>query len=232
MQDNYKRIKKWLQDYDIPPIPEESMEELVGIGKDYMESSVVNTSSFRNVLKSQLQCLTPAFWTIQIVLMSVAIVMVLLGVREISKSNIYAMWEIEQSSRYPLVKIVSCRMLIIGLFHLFFMTGILTVMSYYYQQSMIGMILYGMVPFNLSCTCYLFVTSKNGEENTSYYLIVSMVCLIVVFFFISRQRLLFQSSMLWGWCIFYLLSLMSAGKAVKTYLKYEKMIGEWEWNLQ
>ena len=37
-----------------------------------------------------------------------------LGAIEISKSNIYGMWEIEQSSRTTLVKIIAGRMLIIG----------------------------------------------------------------------------------------------------------------------
>lgn len=253
MQNKYEGIKKWIQDYDVSPISEESKEELIRIGKDYMESSAANTSSFKNILKSQLQYFTPALGAFQMILMGVTIVIVclfghwqvpfyylstlfaimvpaivLLGVREISKSNIYAMWEIEQSSRYQLIKIVSCRMLIIGLFDLFFMTGILMGVSYCYQQSMIGIILYGMVPFNFSCTCYLFIIGKNREENTSYYLIVAMVCLIVVFFFISRQQLLFRSSMLGGWGI----SIMSVWKAIQKYLKYEKMIGELEWNLQ
>ena len=256
MQDKHDDIKKWLQGYDTPPIPEDRLEELINVSKSYMRSSESNTSSFRSILRSQLQSLTPAFWTIQIVLMGATIllvyfwgywqvpfyylstvlaivipVIVLLGVREISKSNTYAMWEIEQSSRYQLVKIVSCRMLIIGLFDLFFVTGILMGMSHYYQQSMIGMILYGMVPFNLSCTCYMFVISKNEEEHISYHLIACMICLVVVFFFISKQQFLFESSMLWGWGVFYLLSIISLKKAVQKYLKHEKMIGELAWNL-
>ena len=65
----------------------------------------------------------------------------LLGAIEISKSNIYGMWEIEQSSRTTLVKIVAGRMLIIGVINLFLITVILISMAYIYQKSMIEMVL-------------------------------------------------------------------------------------------
>ena len=74
----------------------------------------------------------------------------LLGAIEISKSNIYGMWEIEQSSRTTLVKIVAGRMLIIGVINLFLITVILISMAYIYQKSMIEMVLYGLIPFNIS----------------------------------------------------------------------------------
>ena len=124
-----------------------------------MDSAEFNKNSLQNVLLSQLQYLPFSFWIIQIGLVIVAILavclfgywnvplhypltalviiiplIVLVGVREVSKSNIYHMWEIEQSSCCQLVKITACRMLIIGLADLFLITSVLVITSFYYQQ--------------------------------------------------------------------------------------------------
>ena len=101
----------------------------------------------------------------------------LLGAIEISKSNIYGMWEIEQSSRTTLVKIVAGRMLIIGVINLFLITVILISMAYIYQKSMIEMVLYGLIPFNISCTCYLFICAKSRTNDSLYHLIACMIFL-------------------------------------------------------
>ena len=128
-------IQEWLQLYDTPAIPENKMNELISAGKKYMDSAEFNNDSLQSVLLSQLQYLPLSFWLVQIVLFAIAILLVclfghwnvpfqyplialvviiplivLVGVREVSKSNIYEMWEIEQSSRCQLVKITACRM--------------------------------------------------------------------------------------------------------------------------
>lgn len=252
-----KDIQRWLQLYDISSIPENRMNELISTGKKYMESAEFNKNSLKNILLSQIQYLQVSFWTIQIVLVIAMVILVcffghfgiplhypltvlavilpvivLLGVREISKSSTYDMWEIEQSSRCQLVTITACRMLIIGLIDLFCVTSILLVMNYYYQQSVIGIILYGMVPFNVSCTCYLFTIMQNERGQLSYHLITCTICLAAVFSIILKQEILFQTSMLWGWGIFYLVSVILLGKTIQKYLEHEKTIGELAWNLQ
>lgn len=257
MNEEQNNMEEWLQTYSVPPVSEKRIENLISMGKGYMNSSDFNKNSLWNMLLNQLQYLPLSFWVVQTTLAAMTIMLVcllgywqvpfyypltilsiiipllvLLGVREISKSNIYDMWEIEQSSRSQLVKIIACRMLIIGLFDLFFVTGILIGMSCYYQQSIIGMILYGMVPFNISCISYLFTITKNEKGLISYHLIACMICLAVAFSFVLKQQFLFEASMLWGWGAFYLLSVILLGKAVQKYLKYEKMIGELAWNLQ
>ena len=82
---------------------------------------------------------TPFYYPLTILAVMVPF-LALLGAIEISKSNIYGMWEIEQSSRTTLVKIVAGRMLIIGVINLFLITVILISMAYIYQKSMIEMI--------------------------------------------------------------------------------------------
>lgn len=252
-----KDMKKWLQLYDISSIPENRMNDLISVGKSYMESAEFNKNSLKNILSSQMQYLPVSFWIIQVTLVIAVVILVcflghcgvplhypltvlaviipvivLLGVREISKSSTYDMWEIEQSSRCQLVTIVACRMLIIGLIDLFCITGILFTMNYYYQQSVIEIILYSMVPFNIACTCYLFTIMQNERGQLSYHLITCMVCLATVFSIILKQEVLFKTSMLWCWGIFYLVSVIFLGKAVQKYLAHEKMIGELTWNLQ
>lgn len=257
MSEEQNNMQEWLQTYRVPPVSEEKIDKLISKGKGYMDSSEFNKNSLWNMLLNQLQYLPLSFWVVQTTLAVVTIMLVcllgcrqvpfyypltilsiiipllvLLGVREISKSNIYDMWEIEQSSRSQLVKIIACRMLIIGLFDLLFVTGILIGMSCYYRQSVIGMILYGMVPFHISCISYLFTITRNEKGQISYHLIACMICLAAAFSFVLKHQFLFEASMLWGWGIIYLLSVILLGKAVQKYLKHEKMIGELAWNLQ
>lgn len=257
MNEDRNNMQEWLQTYSVPPVPDDKMEKLISAGKNYMNGPDFNKNSLRNIVLSQLQYLPLSFWGVQMVLVSIMIgvvcllgswrvpfyypltilsitipLLVLLGVREISKSNIYDMWEIEQSSRSQLVKIIACRMLLIGLFDLFVVTGILIGMSCYYQHSVIGMILYGMVPFNISCISYLSTITKNEKGQISYHLIACMICLAVVFSFVLKQQFLFESSMLWSWGALYFLSIILLGNAIRKYLKHEKMIGELAWNLQ
>lgn len=250
-------IQEWLQLYDTPAIPEDKMNEVISAGKKYMDSAEFNKNSIQAILLSQLQYLPLSFWIVQIILVAMAAALVclsgywkvplhypltalmvliplivLVGIREVSKSNLYDMWEIEQSSRCQLVKITACRMLIIGLADLFLVTGILAITSFYYRQSLIEVILYGMVPFNISCTCYLFTIMKNDKGQISYHLFVCMICIAVVFSIILKQEILFETSMIWGWVLFYFFSLVLLAKAVWNYLEHEKMIGESLWNLQ
>lgn len=250
-------IQEWLQLYDTPAIPKGKMNELISAGQRYMDSAEFNKNSLQTILLSQLQYLPLFFWIVQVILAAIAIVLVslsgywkvplyypltvlmvmiplivLVGVREVSKSNLYDMWEIEQSSRCQLVKITACRMLIVGLVDLFLVTGILTVTSFYYQQSFIEVILYGMVPFNISCTCYLFTIMRNEKGQISYHLFVCMICIAVIFSIILKQEVLFETSMIWGWAVFYFFSLVLLGKTVWDYLEHEKKIGELAWNLQ
>ncbi len=105
-------LQQWVQDYDVPDEPENRMEELIFMGKSYMESPEFNKNSLRNVFLSQLQYLPFSFWAVQTgFLIAVVVVVclfghfkvqlyyplavlaiiipfiVLLGVKQISKSN-------------------------------------------------------------------------------------------------------------------------------------------------
>ena len=164
-------VLEWLQSCETPAPSEPKIEAVIVAGKSYMNSSEFNKNSMRDIILNQLQFLPLSFWIIQIILticavllacilgqwrvpfyypLTILAVMVpflaLLGAIEISKSNIYGMWEIEQSSRTTLVKIVAGRMLIIGVINLFLITVILISMAYIYQKSMIEMVLYGLIP--------------------------------------------------------------------------------------
>ena len=99
------------------------------------------------------------------------------------------MWEIEQSSSTTLVKIVAGRMLIIGVINLFLITVILISMAYIYQKSMIEMVLYGLIPFNISCTCYLFICAKSRTNDSLYHLIACMIFFLEHFLLYSISDL-------------------------------------------
>lgn len=250
-------VLEWLQSCETPAPSEPKIKAVIVAGKSYMNSSEFNKNSMRDIILNQLQFLPLSFWIVQIILticavllacilgqwrvpfyypLTILAVMVpflaLLGAIEISKSNIYGMWEIEQSSRTTLVKIVAGRMLIIGVINLFLITVILISMAYIYQKSMIEMVLYGLIPFNISCTCYLFICAKSRTNDSLYHLIACMIFLSGTFSLVLHQRFIFEASMFWGWIGFYVLSIILLGKTLQLYLKKEKMIGELIWNLQ
>lgn len=253
---NEKDMREWLKLYDAPDISEVRINKLISTGKAYMDSAEFNNSSMRHLLLGQLRYIPASFWVVQIasaafaavficlfgywkapfrylltILMITIPLVVLVGAREISKSRTYDMWEIEQSCRCQLAKITASRMAIVGFVDLFLITDVLAITNFYCRRSMIEIILYGMVPFNLSCICYLFTMMKNKREGSSYHLIVCMICLSAVFSIALRQEFLFESSMLWVWAISYLFSLARLGKTIQKYLGNIKMIGESAWSL-
>lgn len=237
-------VLEWLQSCETPAPSEPKIKAVIVAGKSYMNSSEFNKNSMRDIILNQLQFLPLSFWIVQIILticavllacilgqwrvpfyypLTILAVMVpflaLLGAIEISKSNIYGMWEIEQSSRTTLVKIVAGRMLIIGVINLFLITVILISMAYIYQKSMIEMVLYGLIPFNISCTCYLFICAKSRTNDSLYHLIACMIFLSGTFSLVLHQRFIFEASMFWGWIGFYVLSIILLGKTLQLYLK-------------
>ena len=116
-------VLEWLQSCETPAPSEPKIKAVIVAGKSYMNSSEFNKNSMRDIILNQLQFLPLSFWIVQIILticavllacilgqwrvpfyypLTILAVMVpflaLLGAIEISKSNIYGMWEIEQSS--------------------------------------------------------------------------------------------------------------------------------------
>lgn len=257
MSQKQNEIAEWVRTCETPGPSELKMNAVIEAGGKYMNSPDFNRNSMRDTLRNQLQFLPLSFWVVQILLTIFAITLAcvlgqwqivfhypltilavavpfftLLGAMEMSKSSLYDMWEIEQSSRTPLVEIMACRMLVVGVVNIFLITAVLISMAYIYQQSIMEMMLYGVVPFNISCTCYLFICTKSRTRDISYHLIACMLCLAGVFSFVLRQRAMFETSMLWGWIGFYALSVILLGTTIRRYLKSKKMIGELIWNLQ
>lgn len=243
--------------YPVPDLPEDKIDQLVEAGGKYMDSADFNRNSFWNVLVSQIQYLTPCFWIMQAGIVLVVSLLVcrlgylkvplyypftilavmtplllLLSVREISKSPVYGMWEIEQSSSSQLVKIVACRMVIAGLLDMLFLTGVLAIVSCYYRQSLLQIFLYGMVPFHISSICYLRTITRSSREEMTYHLIMCMLCISVIFSLIMRYPAIFEASMLGGWLFIYITSVILLVKTTYNFLQHEKMLGELLWSLQ
>lgn len=250
-------MEEWMRTYTVPAIPKDRMEKLIEAGKGYMEGADFDRNSLIDILAGQMKYLPCSFWIAQTliviavsflicrlgnlrvplyypftVLAVVTPLLLLLSVREISKSAAYDMWEIEQASRCQLVRITACRMVIVGLLDLFFLTVVLFLVSRYFGQPLLKIILCGMVPFNISCACYLRIVAWNEKKDIQYHLIVCMACLSVTFSLVMKQPMVFESAMFGSWIVFYLISVLLLGKSVKRYLEHEKKLGEYIWNLQ
>lgn len=257
MKNKNDNMDKWLHTYTIPALPDEKMENLIENGQNYMDSGDYNRTTLWNIFMSQMQYLPCSFWIIHTLIIAIATLLicqlgelsapmyyaftilaimipllVLLSVREISKSTVYDMWEIEQSSRGQLVKITVCRMAIVGLMDIFFLTAMLMLVSHYFQQPLLQIVLYGIVPFNISCICYLRTIMRDEKGEISYHLIVCMLCISALFSLVMRQPAVFESSLLMAWIVLYVISVILLAKTMQKYIQHEKILGEFVWNLQ
>ena len=54
MNEERNNMEEWLQIYSVPPVSEKRIENLIFIGKDYINSSDFNKNSLWNMLLNQL----------------------------------------------------------------------------------------------------------------------------------------------------------------------------------
>ena len=76
MNEERNNMEEWLQIYSVPPVSEKRIENLIFIGKDYINSSDFNKNSLWNMLLNQLQYLPLSFWVVQTTLVAMTIMLV------------------------------------------------------------------------------------------------------------------------------------------------------------
>jgi len=250
-----REIKRLLSIYQVPLCDKVNIEHVLSAGHQYMEKDNFCPTNFQTLFLSQIRYIPLSFWLSQSIILMLALsfiiyagftkveffypltvifivipLIVLINVTELSKSFRYGMWEIEQSSKNQLHKLVGFRMLIMGLIDLFMITILIFIIGHYYNHNVISLALYIIVPFNVSCSLYLIISIFTKEKDISYMLVSCFVFLIAVFSIIMRQKVLFEISMIGAWGIFYLISFMLLTITIKKYLNQEKLNGESVWN--
>lgn len=91
-----------------------------------------------------------------------------LSMYEISKSAIFSMSELETSTYYSLSHIMIARFLILGCCDLFILSCTIALTTTYLSSSILDVLLYILVPFNICCGCSLTLLKLSKSSSTVY----------------------------------------------------------------
>jgi len=256
LRKNEHELNDLLKSYKVTEPDQANINRTIFVGQQYIDSNKFEQTSFQTIFLSQIKYIPTLFWIAQGIILLLAFMIILyaghhslnirlplnvfavaipaitlFGISEFSKSFRYGMWELEQSSRSTLQKLMSGRMLIVGLTDLFILTILLAVTGCYYEN-ILEILLYAIVPFNISCACYLFLfaIAKGGETN--YLLVSCTVVLIAAFIKLANNDMLFVTSVIWIWGVMFILSCIMLAMTIKKFFKNKRLEGELLWNLQ
>lgn len=253
-----KKIEQKLNDYHVTQISKERMQETIVLAnQELRKQKLMRVPSLLEVLRHQIQYISPVVWIAQIILLlfvsilllktelnseqinsTVVIIsacspiIALIGIPELAKSFLYNMWEIEDSCRFNLQKVLSMRMIIIGAVDILVISILLGVSSLNYNGNIVDLILYMLVPFNLSSVLYFMIISHSKGKVTSYISMAICIFMSVVLVQISIQPRLYQEIATWVWGMLFLGSFTLLIGQVDKLLNTIKQQEELQWKLQ
>lgn len=189
-----RNIKKALAGYQTPAIDHEHLEETIHLAQKKLAGKKLRYPiSFRELALGQVQYISPSIWLMQsaflliiiglllnasgskdlfssavTILSASAPLIALAAIPELIKSFNYHTWEAEMACKFTLHKLTAIRLLIMGSIDLFVITCLVIFTSAYYELSFIHLILYVLVPFNVSSSIYLFIISKFRGKKVAY----------------------------------------------------------------
>ncbi|MEW9094233.1 MAG: hypothetical protein AB2417_04035 [Clostridiaceae bacterium] len=253
-----KKIEKLLNSYQPPDVSNEQMKNTIFLAKQELnKKQSFLKASFIEVLREQIKYISPVIWIAQLIVLCLtsillwyfgndvketisvfsilsisAPIVALIGIPEIAKSFTCNMWEIEQYCRYNLQKIMAIRMVIIGATDLISMSILFSISAFYYDGNILSLILYVLVPFNISSIIYLFIFNWVKGKTANYTVMAIGLFLAVGFSQLSKYPKLYQSTSIWIWgVLFVITSLLLIWKIAET-LNSMKNKEELLWNLQ
>lgn len=183
MKINEQKIRGDLASYSAPAYNSEKMQETIDLAKQiYKEKLLSKRIGFWEFIAMQVRFIGHWVWLTQVVLLlavlflinrchldtvnmqsiflvlsSVAPMIAFVGFPEIMKSYAHNMEEIEACTRFSMRKLMGARILILGLADLCSLTIILAVSAAGDASLILRMILYLLVPFNLTCCACMTV---------------------------------------------------------------------------
>lgn len=172
-----KEIRLQLSRASIPPMQQKREEELfTAIRQEIYHKTIYPRKSWLQKMVEQLLYLSPSVWMIQGAILVIAallaidrqvtgwfqVVSVLIslvglaGIPELAKSFYSGMWELEESCRYNLRQLLVIRLVLLGMVDVFMLVCFLALAGWQNNTST-EIIIYLMIPFNLSNSIYLLV---------------------------------------------------------------------------
>ncbi len=251
-----RRLKKVLNEYEVPNILNTKMQETIRCAKtELQKQNLIARPSFIEVLIGQLQYISSTVWIAQIIIIGIFSVLLmnseihlvpdisilsvisacgpiiaLIGVPELSKSFSYNMWEIEDSCTFNLYKLMSMRLMIVGMIDIIVMTILVAISSTVFIGSFISLVLYMFVPFNLAGFIYLIIINRIKSKNVNYITVATGIFISVVLNQIIDQTQLYKSvsTGIWG-LMFFVSAVLLIWQVAKSILQ-QKQQEELQWN--
>ena len=234
MKKNYAKIHEDLQLFSVPVYDcDEFQKTIQAAEKVYCENLMSKRIGFREFISMQVRFISRWVWLAQaaflllfILLLSqyhfekndiqpifllfsfVAPLIAFIGFPEILKSYSHNMDEIEICTRFSICKLMSVRMLIIGLADLCCLTVILTASAISNGTLILRMILYLFVPFNLTCSGCLSVLNHVRSKYSEYYCAAVCLICIAVFCKLSFLKAFYVTATTGIWMIMFLITIV------------------------
>lgn len=234
MNVNKQKVIKYLKAYSVPPYDPEKLQETIELGKDiYMRSQTSARIGLLKFILYQFSFISKWVWALQLALLiivflatekfthsinSIQLVFAIFssstpliaffGIPELLKSYSYSMYEIEGCTRFSMYKLMGARMLIIGLADLCCLTVILTISIANIEVPIERLILYLLVPFNVTCCCCLAVLLHVKSNQGGYACAGICVFFIVLFTRLSFIKEIYETAVTGVWAIMFICSLI------------------------
>lgn len=242
-----KNFKNKLKDYKIPEFDKSKMIETIELSKkEYIKHQGKVPLSFKEFILMQLRFINPFVWISQVCTLIVfSIILYDLGVGENEMKNIYLLlsftapiiaftgfpellksisyntYEIETSTYFSMQKLNAARIFIFAITDLLCLTFILSLATLKSNGSLLQLILYLLVPFNITCCGCITVLNHVKSRNGNYYCLgISITCMLFTYI-ISNYDLAYKEASTTIWLIIFIISLGYLFKELFTNTKKE-----------
>lgn len=140
--------------------------------------------------------------------------LVMAGIQTLTRSLTHHTLEIEVSTRYSLDKLIIVRLSIMGIADLMGLLTLAILSNVWIEMDLINMLLYLLVPFNITCFGCLWLLNRVRNMNCRYYC-VTYACLITIMQFIWMLNPpsinLYNTTSRWIWLLILLTSSIGIG---------------------
>ncbi len=231
-------LKDKLQKYQIPAPDSERKEKsralLLGIRQSYQMTDI-------QFLLGQIRFIRPYTWIGQLAILVVICwifhyfigigytdyrilamisistpVLLLFHIEELARVCYKSMLEIELATKYSLKKLLLSRMCILGMVDLAMLGGFITFLNICLDVSLFGILLYSLVPFNLTVIGLLYLLKYSGRGLYGYWAL-SYTSVVCAFFVIipHYKPLIYSSDNQDIWLLACIISLCVLAKTIK-----------------
>ncbi|WP_438349756.1 hypothetical protein ACP8HI_03510 [Paenibacillus sp. FA6] len=253
-----KRIKNTLRNYAIPEISDSLIDDTVRLAKGEFERiGIKYKMSFREILVGQIKYISPYLWVIQATLLLIVSgfllisnstqnvyqsviatlsvsspIIALVVIPELAKSFNHHVWEMEATCKFNLQKLIAIRLMIIGTLDLFAITIMVIITSAFYELSLINVILYILVPFNLASSIYLTILRRIRGNSATIICLTAGIFMALGVGILAVYSELFTLTSTFIWITLFIISTAVLAYEIMNMFKSFQEGEKLEWNLR